>query len=245
MRRLGIASLAVGLFLAGGVRAQDDVWPIIDKAIKAHGGANKLNKQTAMQVKSKGTLDLFGGIEFTQDMSAYAGKFKDVMQMQVNGQNITVTTVYDGSKSWISANGMDVDLGEKVQDEIKQAVHVMGLARLTVLKDKKYRLGGLGESQVEGKPAVGVKVVLDGFKDVNLYFDKASGLLVKVERQALDSQSMQEVSEERIIQEYQEVEGTKAPKRILVNREGKKFLEAEVLEVKLLDKLDDSEFAKP
>jgi hypothetical protein len=88
-------------------------------------------------------------------------------------------------------------------------------------------------------------VTSEGHKDLSLYFDRASGLLVKVERQALDSQTMEEVAEERILQDYQDVEGIKAPKRVLINRAGKKFVEAEVIEVKMLEKVDDSEFAKP
>jgi hypothetical protein len=62
---------------------------------------------------------------------------------------------------------------------------------------------------------------------------------------ALDAMTGQEVTEERIIQEYQEIDGAKVAKKALVNRDGKKFVEAEVLEVKSLDKLDESEFAKP
>jgi hypothetical protein len=53
------------------------------------------------------------------------------------------------------------------------------------------------------------------------------------------------VAEERIILEYQDVDGMKSAKKVLVNRDGKKFTEAEVLEVKFLDKVDDAEFTKP
>lgn len=245
MRALWIPAFVVALFAAAEVRAQDEVWPVIEKAIKAHGGADKLDKQGAAQTKAKGSIDLLGGIEFTQETTICNGKFKDQMQLQVMGQNVAVTTVYDGKKAWVSANGQNIDLDDKLLEEVKQTIYMMGLTKLSGLKDKKYQLTSIGESQVEGKPAVGVKVASKGFRDVNLYFDKATGLVVKIERQALDSQTMQEVAEERIIQEYQDVEGAKVAKRLLVNRDGKKFMEAEILEVKLIDKVDDSEFAKP
>ena len=35
------------------------------------------------------------------------------------------------------------------------------------------------------------------------------------------------------------------PKKILMNRDGKKFLEAEIVELKVYEKLDDSEFKLP
>ena len=58
-------------------------------------------------------------------------------------------------------------------------------------------------------------------------------------------QSGEDVAEERIILEYQDVNGLKSAKKVLINRDGKKFTEAEVLDVKFLDKLDDAEFVKP
>ena len=99
--------------------------------------------------------------------------------------------------------------------------------------------------QHEPRPAVGIRVAAPGHKDVSLYFDKQTGLLVKITRQALDAQTGQEVSEERIIQEYQDVNGLKTAKKVLINRDGKKFLEAEVTDVQFLEKVDDSTFAKP
>ena len=55
-----------------------------------------------------------------------------------------------------------------------------------------------------------------------------------------------EVNEERIITEYgKSTDGIPTPKKVLIKHDGKKFLEAEVSELKLLEKLDDSEFTKP
>ena len=81
--------------------------------------------------------------------------------------------------------------------------------------------------------------------DSSLYFDKDTGLLAKTERRAVDPMSGQEVNEERIVTEYQKLEGMQSPKRILVNRDGKKFMEAEIVEVKFLDKVDPQTFGKP
>ena len=56
---------------------------------------------------------------------------------------------------------------------------------------------------------------------------------------------MQEVNEERIITEYQDKDGLKEPKKAVVNRDGKKYIDVEVLEVKYLDDIDDTQFSKP
>jgi hypothetical protein len=103
----------------------------------------------------------------------------------------------------------------------------------------------LGEVQVKGKPAVGLTVSKEGRKDINVFFDKGTGLMTKVETRTRDLMSGQEVTEERFITEYQEVGGRKAGKKVEVQRDGKQFLEAEVVEIQFLEKLDDSEFAQP
>lgn len=247
MRTFSVLSFVLGLLLrvAGGASAADETQAIIDKAIKAHGGVEKLAKDRATQSKSKGTIELAGGISYTQETSLQSGKFKDVMQLSVAGTDVTVTTVFDGKKAWVNANGMTRELEGKLLDEVKEAAYTTKLGRMVFLKDKAVELSPLGEVKVNDRPAVGVKVVTKGHRDLNMYFDKESGLLAKVERQALDAMTQKEVAEERIVLEYQEVDGMKVAKNVLINRDGKKFMEAEVLEVKFPDKLDDSEFAKP
>lgn len=243
--RGALVAVAVLILGSGAARAQDETWPIIEKAIKAHGGAEQFAKQKASHTKGKGTLELLGGVAFTQETKAYNGKFKEEMKLNINGMDVAVTTGYDGNQAWVNANGQTLELDEKIQNEVKQALHNMRLGRFPVLKEAKYKRTPLGEKQVNGKPAVGVKVQTDGFKDVNLYFDKETGLLAMTERVALDGMTMQEVNEERIVTEYQEVSGVKMAKKLLVNRDGKKFMEIEILEVKMPEKIDDSEFAKP
>lgn len=247
MRTLLIPALAAGLFLTSGTtRANDDVKAILEKALKAHGGKDKLAKEYAVRTKSKGTLELMGGIAFTSESAVQPpDKFKEVAQLEVMGQKVDVTVVFDGKKAWVSAAGMTMELDDKYVEEMKQGLHVMRLMRLVFINDKSIEVAGLGEGKVEGRAAVGVKVSAKGYRDVNLYFDKETGLLTKIEGRGLDETSGQEVAEERIIQEYQEIDGLKVAKKVLINRDGKKYLEAEVLEVKATDKIDDNEFAKP
>ena len=40
-------------------------------------------------------------------------------------------------------------------------------------------------------------------------------------------------------------EGMKIAKKLLINRDGKKYMELDITEVKFLDKVDDSEFKQP
>lgn len=241
-----LAVLVCLLLPAACVAADDDSRAIIDKAIKAHGGAEKLAKFTAAQTKSKGKIELAGGIEFTSE-SAFQlpDKFKESIDLEVMGNKVKVATVYNGEKGWIVVGGETKEMDDKTLEASKEQAHFMQIMRMTFLKDSKCEYSPLGEAKVNGNAAVGVKVTAKGHKDINLYFDKKTGLLAKVERQALDAMSGKEVAEERIIHDYQDIDGIKVVKKITVNRNGEKFMEVEIVEHKPLEKLDASEFAKP
>jgi hypothetical protein len=227
--------------------AQVDVKAIIEKAVKAHGGADKIAKMKCMQWKGKGKLELLGSsVDMEQDVSIKPGKFREAAELEVNGQKIRVITVFDGKKAAITANGQSVDITDKILEELKEAAYAMKVGRLTnLLTDKSLQLSPLGESKVENRPAVGIGIASKGHRNLELYFDKESGVLAKVQTRKTDLQSMQEVDEERIIQEYQDVGGQKVPKKVLVNHDGKKYVEVELVEVKFPEDIDDGEFQQP
>jgi len=249
MRRLSCGSLAVAIVLGlvPHASAQDEVKAILEKAVKAHGGAEKLSKMKCLQSKNKGKLEVFGGLDMMQEVSVkYTGKIREVVEMNVNGVNVKVVSVFDGNKASITANGQPVEVNDKLLEEFKEAAYGLKVARLTnLLTDKALQLSFLGESKVDGRAALGVKVASKGHRDIDLYIDKETGLLSKVQTRKYDPQTMQEVDEERIIKEYQDFEGQKVPKKVLVNHDGKKYLELEILEIKFPDDIADSEFQKP
>jgi hypothetical protein len=247
--RYSFLGLAVALTLAGPLAkagAQDDVKSILEKAVKAHGGKENLAKIGAASAKSKGTIDLFGGISFSQEsVSVMPKQFKETITLDINGARSTIVTVFNDGKGWVNVNGSTTELDSKTLEEIKQAGNLMMLGTLRFVDDKDYKITPLGESKVDGKPVVGIKVARQGYRDANLYFSKETGLLAKVERQAYDTTKSQETAEERLILDYQEVNGVKLAKKILVRRDGKKYLDAEVIEYMPLDKVDPAEFARP
>jgi hypothetical protein len=238
--------MAVLLVGAGWASAQDEARAVLDKAIKAHGGADKLNKAKGQTAKAKGKMELLGGLEFTQESAIqHPDKMREVVHLTVNGMNIDVTTVYNGEQGWINTMGQTMPLEGAILEAVKDAMDTMALSRLAFAGSKDLRLSLLGESKVNDKSVIGVKISRPGHKDVNMYFDKGTGLLTKFEHRVKDAQSGQEVAEERIILEYQDVDGMKVAKKVMVNRDDKKYMEADILEVKLTDKLDSSLFEKP
>jgi hypothetical protein len=247
MRTYLIASLVGGLLLTAGARADDAAKAVIAKAIKAHGGEEAQTKYKASQTKAKGKIELLGGLEFTQESSyMLPDKFKEVVDMEVMGQQVHVVSIFNGDKVSIEANGQDVPVEDKVKDALKDTIYSMKVGRLVpLIKEKGFELTSLGEVKVNDKPAAGVLIKSKGHKDISLFFDKKTGLLAKVEHRTVDPMSGNEITEERIITEYSKTDGVPTPKKVTVKHDGNKYMEAEIVETKRLEKLEDSEFAKP
>jgi len=241
--------LSAVVLLSPALRADDDAKAIVEKAIKAQGGLDALTKYQAGQAKNKGKISIpgVGDAEFTQQ-TAYMlpDKFHESLELSIGGQTIAIDTRVNGDKVSITANGNDVPMSDSIKAAMKDVQHVMNVARLSALvKDKGIELSTAGETKVNDSPAVGVLVKMKDQKDVTLYFDKKTNLLAKIEFRTVDAMTGNEMTEERIVQEYQKSgEGLMAPKKLLIKRDGKDYLTAEVLEFKFLEKLDDSEFTK-
>jgi hypothetical protein len=249
MRSFAAASLtlAVLLGLLSSSRAGDEAQAILEKAKKAHSPKDTSDKRPAYTGKNKGKIYIMGlELEFNQQVwMEPPGKFKEAMEMSVMGQAVKVTTVFNGKQGWIKANDTEIKVEDDLLKEFEETAHSMALGQFTGLKDKNLKFSVIGEAQVNGKPAIGVKISKEGRKDINFYFDKQTGLMAKMERRAVDFQTKQEVTEERIVTGYQEIAGRQMPKTVVVNRDGQKLIEAEVIEGQFVDKFGDAEFAQP
>jgi hypothetical protein len=249
MRRALVCLFSAALLLGftNSSRAADDAKDIVEKAIKAHGGKEAMTKYKAGKATTKGTLTLpgVGDVEIKQEMVyMLPDKFKETVEMEIGGNKIKVITVVNGDKASIDANGMDVKVTDAIKKALQDGKYALRIGRLVPLvEDKGFKLDTLGEMKIEDKPAVGVRVSAKEQKDVNLYFYKDSNLLAKVEYRSVDPMTEQEITEERIVTDYQKEkkDGLAIPKNIIVNRDGKRFLKAEI-EMEYLEKVDDSEF---
>ncbi|MCI0685356.1 MAG: hypothetical protein L0Y71_24925 [Gemmataceae bacterium] len=208
MRGFVTASVAAAMLLGLLVRSQagsqagEEALAILDKAAQAHRSKDKDDKRQAYTGKNKGKIYVAGlELDFTQRVWLQPpGKFKETMEMNVMGQAVKVTTVFNGKEGWIKANDTEIKVADELLAEFKETAHWMKLGQLTGLKDDKdLKFSVIGEAQVNGKPAIGVKISKKGKKDIDFYFDKQTGLMAKTERRALDFQTKQEVTEERIV----------------------------------------------
>jgi outer membrane lipoprotein-sorting protein len=246
LRLLAVA----GCFALSGlcVQAQeDDLKAFLRKAIKAHGGEENLAKYKAFTVKFKGTMDLMGmkaPIEGETSLQK-PDKLKTSVEIDFNGKKIPIVQVYDGKTFWVSALGKTQEIkDDKILNEMRESLTVEG-AGMTEFVKAPYELSSLGEVMVKGKAALGIRVSKKGQRDLSLFFDKKTHLMVKIERRAYDSMNKEEVTQEKFMSDFQDVNGTKMPRHIEVVNDGKQFMEMEISDTKVYEKLDPSMFAMP
>jgi len=242
MRKAISVLLILGLLVwTGAARSGDatDARAIIDKAIKAAGGEEKLKRHQATTFSEKGTYYGMGdGLPYT---GAYHVQWPDQFKMEIQG---VFTIVLNKDKGWMNFGGESKELSkEELANHIKD--HKAGwISTLLPLKDKAFMLSVVGETQVEKKPAIGVKVTRKDYPEVSLYFDKESGRLVKNEYRSFAQDMMKEVNLEHYYSDYKEMDGAQVPTRLIVKRDGKLFIDAMVVELKA-GKIDSKVFSMP
>jgi hypothetical protein len=245
---------AVALITAGESRSGDEnaARALVEKAVKAQGGADKLAKFNAASIKGKGTF--FGqaeqGVPFEGEWQTQG---KDQMRMSVRLKSaegeFKLLKVVNGAQGWEQFNK---DKSQKMSKdklaEERVQMYASWVASLVpLLQEKGFKLAPLGESKVGDKAAVGIKVSHEGQRDVKLYFDKSTGLLAKSEVivKDIDSGSGKDMVLEIVYDNYKEVAGAKQPMRMSARRDGKKYIEGDLSEFNPAGKFDDKTFGQP
>jgi len=249
IQRSPLWALGFALVAAFGLRAaeQDDAKNIIDKAIKARGGQEKLRKLKAVTMRLKGTIHSPGGdVPFTGEVVTQgADQRRLALDAETNGTKFTFVQVLNGDKGWQKINDDTQELNADQLAEAKEEAYGSWVATLLPLDGKDFTLYSLGEVKVEDRPAIGVRASSKGHRDVNLYFDKEFSQLVKSETRVKDEESGMEVNQESTYSDFKEIDGIKEPSKIVVKKDGKPFVEATVEQVKREEKVEDSIFVKP
>jgi hypothetical protein len=237
--------LAVGPLFSS---EETDLRATIAKAIQAKGGQGE-SKYKALTMKGTGTFHGLGeAIPFSGEWHFQGNKqSRFTLEIKVMNQPLTFTQVVNNDKGWTKFNDEVKDMSEEELAEEKQAMYAKWVATLVSLKDKTFKLASLGEVKVDDKGALGVRVSHGGKRDVNLFFDKASGLLVKVEHQVKDIKGGgdKEMSEETFFADYKEFKNIKYPTRVTIKRDAKLYVEADMTDIQPLEAVDDALFAKP
>jgi outer membrane lipoprotein-sorting protein len=244
--RAWAAALAAALLPAGGARADEAAGAraVVEKAVRAKGGAAAIDKYHCQTTKADGKF--YGMGEAVNFTAKGWFEFPGRSRMEIDAAGFAFVQVVAGGKGWVSTGGVTHEMTKEQLAEAGEDRYANGLARLTPLLQEGFKLSPLGETKVDGKPAVGVKVEHKGHREVRLFFDKDSGLLLKMERKATDFLARDtSYTAETTFGDYRKTDGIQVAYKFAIRRDGKLYAEYENTEVKFSEKLDDKLFTRP
>ncbi len=234
-------------FAAPDTPAEKDPRAILLRAIKAHGGADRLAQLRLLREQSRGVLTILNmKVAFTTEVLFRApDQFRITQTTDLRGKRLHIVQVFDGTRGWRIQAGVPKPADEKTLANWKELAHATHVGTLTPLlaADKGYGLALLGEVEVKGKKAVGVRVSFKGRRDVRLYFDRASGLLVR--RAFQPRPGGKEAVQDEVYSDFKEVDGVKRPGHVSVSLGGIPHAEIDVTMTRFPDRIDDKTFREP
>jgi hypothetical protein len=250
MTRWMSAALAAGLVLGLGRLALadgQDAKAVIDKAVKALGGPEKLGAAKAVRWKTKGKISRNDEeSDFSTKVTAEGiDKVRQEFEGEFGGNPVKGVTVIDGDKGWRKfgeeTNALE---GDRLANQKRSAYLQLVPEMPSLLKGEGFKVEAGEEEKVGGKPAAVLKVTGPDGKDFQLFFDKESGLPVKLTATVM-GRGGNEFAQVTTFANYKDFDGIKRATKIETKRDGKKFMESEVTEFKVLDKVDPKTFAEP
>lgn len=248
MRRSWIASALLLVGLAGPSKADDArAVEIIDKAVKALGGEEKLAKVQAASWNAEGKLTLNGGENKFNTRVTFQGDDRVHIDFEgeFGGNAIKGSTVVNGDKGWRKFNDNRQELdADEIAREKRTLYLIISPAFPGRLKGKGFKATADGEEKVGDKPADVLKVVGPDGKDFRLFFDKESGLPVKAVAR-VTGWNGEEFEQASLFSDYKDFGGVKKATKVVSTRDGEPFVEQTVVEFKAEENLPADTFAEP
>jgi hypothetical protein len=247
MKRLLTAAL-VTVLAAGAAHADDkDANAVVDKAIKALGGEDKLAKAEAMSWKAKGKISFngnenpFSSQATVQGTDHYRGEFES----EFNGNPFKGVTVLNADKGWRKFGDDTMEMDQDAVANEKRTLYLQIVpVTLVRLKGKDFKTESAGEEKVGDAPAAVVKVTGPDGKDFKIFFDKESSLPVKVVAKVIGFTG-EEFTQETTLGAYKDFDGIRKATKFESKRDGEKFIDQEISDFKVLDKVSPETFSEP
>jgi hypothetical protein len=242
-----MVSLLLALNLATVVSSEStaDARHIVQRAIEAQGGAEQIARLfRPWRAKVKGTtsrsLVITGELLHQSDSQ---GRISTTIGL--GPAAIEVVAVTSGDKAWQSIAGITREVTGRDLEEMQDGQYSHRVQNLTpLLREPGFELSVLPEITVLSRSAVGIRVKSSGHRDIDLYFDKETGLLVKTESRIL-SPGKPPIVLEKILSDYRDFDGLKLPMKFTKYENRQLTSTEEFVELTFVDHIDDREFQKP
>ena len=196
------------------IRAQDSAAVIVRKAVEAMGGVKTTAKWTgSVRFTMKGTVTIsdhaYGAVN--ENWFQPPNQIKTVLAItQLNGSRELAIDVFDGKRAWRREHDQTAELDAGRRTQVMHGLYSQRVETLLpLIADPAFGVTAIPGAKVDGREALGVRLSSKGQEDIDLFFDKENGLLVKSERMAMDP-DRDDVRLEDYFRNYRESVGVSA-----------------------------------
>lgn len=225
---------------------------LLNKAIRAHGGTEVLEKLCTATWKGRGLLYREGKedqpLPFFGEWSAVLpDKYRYTYAFKAGGGRFPVTTGLMSDKGWMQMrpNSAADDLPEKNLKAIQEDAHAWYVMRLVPLLTGDYQLTTLPKTQRDNRSIIGLKADRKGYRSIYLFFDLQKNYLTYMDRKVLDSESGKEVMQETSYLNFKQMGEATLPQSITIHKGKKLTMELEIDSVTPQKEFSEKVFQKP
>ncbi len=220
---------------------------IIDKAIRAHGGEEKLAGLSAFTLKERMVYPDAATWD-TQTVVQLPGRYRWERTISSGSKSSTSLIVFDGEQGWMKMNDVVTPYPRTLFASFwKYTIPYEGPRSILRLrarqKNPACQFTMSGEGTVEGRPAVGLRMKLEGGPEETWYFDKETGLLLKKDQRTKRFEGEDNVVE-TLYGDYQTVDGFLMARKETSLRDGKLAFTTELIDFHVASPSEGA-FAKP
>ncbi|HEV8130959.1 MAG TPA: hypothetical protein VGQ81_06890 [Acidobacteriota bacterium] len=236
---------------------------ILEKAMRAAGGAANLSRFVAFHWKGEAVVHAgdrvipITGEWYVQPPDRAWVRTED----QLSGTKSSRLMVIDRGRGWMQMNGKTQTMEQEFLDHELEQFYLYYLMRLAPLRDKAFHVSLLHQIGKENLETVivgatkselssfhlnplGLHISHAGHQDVELFFDRLTGLLVKAITRRTDPTSGKEVRQELLLTNYTLEKGVRWPRKLTIFWDNRPYFELKITEFAPLKKLDDKLFEK-
>jgi zinc protease len=184
---------------------------VIERGLKAHGGAAKI--KALKDVMTRATISITTPNGSVEGDLLTAVKLPDKTRIEMSMLGQRGVQVLNGEKGWTTSGGQVQDLSAEQAQAMKAGLKVQVLPLLARLAGGAVTVGWTGADVVSGD-SVDVIYVLDADASAKASFSRKTGLLVRLEQEEPAMFGQGKVPMARLYTDYRAVDGFQVPFKI-------------------------------
>jgi hypothetical protein len=244
--RAALVTLACAVSVAARAGEDPGIAAVLDKAIRSLGGEERLTKFKAATYKTRGKIWVEGKEHpFTGEFAVQGlDRYREEYSTELLNKKAREVAVLYGDKGYRNVADLSSELNPQEVADLKRTVYLAVIpATLLPLKDKVYKLENVADDKVGDRLAAGIRVTPPDGKEFRIYFDKETGLPVKLVANIV-AVGGGEFRHETAYADYKDFGGIQKASKITTKRDGHDFMQQEITEFKEFSKLDEKVFLK-